>query len=40
MTPDARKRRATVSDGWAPLASQALAFSASTTNSTGSVRGL
>ena len=29
-----------ISEGWAPLASQALAFSASTLNSIGSVRGL
>ena len=38
--PALRNRRATVSDGWAPLASQALALSSSTANSTGSVRGL
>ena len=36
-TPAARNRRATVSDGRAPLASQAFALSASTTNSTGSL---
>ena len=38
--PCSRNRRATVSDGWAPLASQAFALSASITTSTGSVRGL
>src|SRR5439155_1262430 len=39
-TPALRNSRATVFDGSAPLASQAFAFSASTWNSIGSLRGL